>query len=70
MVYGIHRKGRGGVNPLAAHDLLFHSVLLLSCCLGYRAPLTTEHGNDSVLYRAVESDSLIAVLRHVSCFAN
>ena len=29
-----------------------------------------EHGNDSVFHRAVEPDSLIAVLWHFSCFAN
>jgi len=29
-----------------------------------------EHGNDSVLHRAVEPDSLIAVCRHFSRFAN
>jgi len=33
-------------------------------------PCPHGHGNDSILYRAVEPDSLIAVLRHFFCFAN
>jgi len=32
--------------------------------------LDYEHGNDSLFYTAVEKDSLIAVLWHISCFSN
>jgi len=57
---------RGGTHLCTVYQLVVkeHDAEWVSC------KLVNEHGNDSVVYRAVEPDSLIANFRHCSRCAN
>jgi len=60
--------------PTALVYAIHHTILVMAISrkgqLQSGAPSNNEHGSDSFVYRAVEPDSLIATLWHVSHFAN